>query len=410
MKTKSYLFAFFATLFMGSIFAQDKTTVTATSNDISDNLDLRAVASIFGESKNLEDFERRLNDPETQISNLDLNGDRRVDYLRVIESVESNSHIIIVQAVLEKDIFQDVATIEVEKGPDNAVQIQVVGDVYMYGDNYIYEPVYVTRPIIYDTFWVGYYRPYYSSWYWGYYPSYYYAWAPCPIYRYRRHIHTHINVHNHYYYATARRSDRYYSLPGRYRSNGYAASNPSRSFRERNANVRNSYELQQVRNNQVRSNPRSATAGNIRNNTTGVRNYQGTGTRNNTSATVETPRTVGTRNEGSVRSQTSGTRSNTGTRSISNSTEGSIRNNSATVETPRSYTPRNESQSAAPRNNGSVRSESASPRTESPRVETPRSSRSESPRMSAPQSSQRNSGNSGSSGSSRGENRGGGRR
>src|SRR5690606_10008487 len=180
MKTKSFFFAFFASLIMGSAFAQDKTTVTATSNDISDNLDLRAVASIFGESKDLEDFERRLNDPKTQISNLDLNGDRRVDYLRVIESVEGSSHIIIVQAVLEKDIFQDVATIEVEKGPDNTVQVQVVGDVYMYGDNYIYEPVYVTRPIIYDSFWAGHYRPYWSIWYWGYYPSYYYAWEPYP--------------------------------------------------------------------------------------------------------------------------------------------------------------------------------------------------------------------------------------
>ena len=37
-------------------FAQDVTTITASSDDISDNLDLEAVASIFGDSKDLEDF------------------------------------------------------------------------------------------------------------------------------------------------------------------------------------------------------------------------------------------------------------------------------------------------------------------------------------------------------------------
>lgn len=58
-------------------------TVVAQNYDISDNLDLQAVASIFGESNDLEDFERRLNDPSLQISNLDLNRDNYVDYLRV---------------------------------------------------------------------------------------------------------------------------------------------------------------------------------------------------------------------------------------------------------------------------------------------------------------------------------------
>ena len=41
------------------------TTARAASYDISDNLDLDAVASIFGESKDLEDFEYRLNGCDT---------------------------------------------------------------------------------------------------------------------------------------------------------------------------------------------------------------------------------------------------------------------------------------------------------------------------------------------------------
>ena len=91
-----------------TVAAQDQTTVTAKSSEISDNLDLRAIASLFGDAKDLDDFERKLNDPKTQISNLDLNNDNQVDYLRVIESVEGNAHLIIIQSVLGKDnyIFQ----------------------------------------------------------------------------------------------------------------------------------------------------------------------------------------------------------------------------------------------------------------------------------------------------------------
>ncbi len=255
MKTLIFTRTIFAFLFAATLQAQDITTVNAKNSDISDNLDLRAVASVFGDSKNLEDFERRLNDPKNQISNLDLNGDGRVDYLRVIESVEGNTHLIIIQSVLGKDLFQDVATVEVEKDNRGEVQVQVVGDVYMYGQNYIYEPVYVHRPIIYTTFWVGSYNPYYSPWYWGYYPVYYTHWSPFPVYRYRRHIHNHINVHHHYNYVNTRRSDKAIGLYSTRRANGYERLHPNRSFTQRN-NVANRYELDQTRsvNSSTRSN------------------------------------------------------------------------------------------------------------------------------------------------------------
>lgn len=220
MKTKLLTIALFGLLVQIPLFAQDRTTVNATSNEISDNLDLRAVASIFGDAKDLEDFERQLNDPRNQISNLDLNYDRQVDYLRVIEAVEKNTHLIILQAVLEKDVFQDVATIEVERDRNNNVQIQVVGDVFMYGPNYIYEPVYVSRPIIYRHFWVNNYHPYHSPYYFNYYPTYYFAWTPYPVYRYKRNVHVHINQYNYYNYSNHRRSTNAVVLHQTRRSNG----------------------------------------------------------------------------------------------------------------------------------------------------------------------------------------------
>jgi hypothetical protein len=247
MKTKIIYSAIFLTLFTTISIAQDRTIINANNSEISDNLDLRAVASLFGDARNLEDFERQLNDPKIQISNLDLNNDNQVDYLRVIESVEKNTHLIIIQSVLGQDMFQDVATIEVERDRNNKIQIQVVGDVYMYGDNYIYEPVYVHTPVIYSSFWVRNYRPYYSSWYWNYYPSYYYVWNPFPIFRYRNNINVYINFSNQYNYVTHRSCHRAMFIHHTVRQNYCERNYPNRSFSQRNRNVANRYELDQNR-------------------------------------------------------------------------------------------------------------------------------------------------------------------
>nr|WP_315186692.1 hypothetical protein [uncultured Flavobacterium sp.] len=247
MKTKLLLFTALASIFAIQTQAQDRTTINATNSEISDNLDLRAVASIFGDSRNLQDFERRLNDPKTQISNLDLNNDNQVDYLRVIETVDKRTHVIIIQAVLDRDVYQDIATIDVEKDNYNRVHVQVVGDVYMYGHNYIYEPVYYTTPFIYASFWLSNYRPYYSSWSWNYYPNYYYAWNPYPVFRYRNNISLCLNINNSYNYVNYRRSNRAINLYSSRRSNGYERQYPNYSFSRRNSSVANRYELDQRR-------------------------------------------------------------------------------------------------------------------------------------------------------------------
>ena len=247
MKTSIIYPVLFFILFALPIVAQDRTTINASSSEISDNLDLRAIASIFGDAKDLEDFERQLNDPKIQISNLDLNDDNQVDYLRVIESIDRNAHLIVVQAVLGRDIYQDVATIEVEKDRNNQVQVQVVGDVYMYGHNYVYEPIYVATPIIYSSFWIPTYRPYCSIWYWNYYPTFYYAWTPCSVFRYRNNIGLHINFNHHYNYVNYRSCHRAVALYEGRRSNYCERTAPNRGFAYRNNNVKNRYELDRTR-------------------------------------------------------------------------------------------------------------------------------------------------------------------
>ena len=103
-----------------SIARADQTvTVTATNSDISQDLDLKTVATLFGQAKDLEQFEQMLNNPDSAFSNLDLNGDGNVDYLRVIETADQSRHLVVIQAVLAKDVYQDVASIFVEKDPES---------------------------------------------------------------------------------------------------------------------------------------------------------------------------------------------------------------------------------------------------------------------------------------------------
>lgn len=336
MKTKLIHLSLLASLTIGSLFAQEKTTVTAKNSDISDNLDLRAVATVFGDAKDLEDFERRLNDPKTQISNLDLNNDNYVDYLRVIETVEGNVHLVVVQAVLEKDVFQDVATIEVERDSNNRVQVQVVGDVYMYGTNYIYEPVYVHTPVIYTTFWVSNYRPYYSSWYWGYYPSYYYYWNPFPVFRYRNHIHVHINFGHSYHYVSHRRCASVYNNYYGRRGNGYERRYPNRSFAHRNAGYSNRYELDSRRNISSPRNRSEITSNSPRGNRE-TRAIEGSSPR--TRPETSSPRNNGTR-------ENSGTRVTTENRGNSPRVSNENRGNSPRV------TAENRGRNEGPRSNG----------------------------------------------------------
>ena len=91
--------------------ADETITVSSTGSDISENLDLKAVATLFGEVNDLEKFEEELNSEKRHINNLDLNGDGIVDYLRVVEVKDGNKHLVVIQAILAKDIYQDVDNI-----------------------------------------------------------------------------------------------------------------------------------------------------------------------------------------------------------------------------------------------------------------------------------------------------------
>lgn len=413
MKAK-LLFIALLTLGFSSVQVQAQTTVYAKNSDISDNLDLRAVASIFGESANIQDFERRLNDPKYQISNLDLNGDDQVDYLRVIESVEDRTHVVIIQAVLDRDVYQDIATIDVERDNYNKVSVQVVGNTYLYGNNYIYEPVYNVTPVIYTSFWVTNYRPYHSSWGWNYYPTYYYAWRPYPIYRYRNNINVCINVNNHYNYVNTRRSYRAPVLYESRRTYGYETRRPDYSFAQRHSNVTNRYDLDQRR-------IASRESGRVQNNYSTNRSNSGrvsttenrTANRNYTENRTSTDRNYNTNRSGSSSRDNSATVNNPvrvdNTQRTENRRDYNQNNGNATVSRASSQgnmntnrtatTQRTETQRTYSENRGSSENRAAPARSQN-------TQRSEAPRVSQESRSSQPQRESGSGGRSAGGRRG----
>ena len=200
-----------------------------------DNLNLYAVMDLFQESETLEGFERSLNDQNTLINNLDLNGDRLIDYITVSDYVDGDVHTIVLRAVLDRNEYQDVAVFIVERLRNGSVRIQLIGDEALYGKNYIVEPIYAETPnpgytgkpahrenvnVVTTTYYeiaawplITYiYLPNYmvwrSSWYWGYYPTYWNPWSPYYWhyyygyhYSWHHHYHKHYRHWNHYRYA-----------------------------------------------------------------------------------------------------------------------------------------------------------------------------------------------------------------
>jgi hypothetical protein len=266
MKTH-ILILIFTALLATTLNAQQTVTVNASNYDISDNLDLRAVAYLFGESKDLEEFERKLNDPELEISNLDLNLDGYIDYLRVVEVKQGKVFVITIQAVLDRDLFQDVATIDVQVKNKKTVNVQIVGNEYIYGANYIIEPVFVHRPVIYDFFWYPRRVVWVSPWYYSYYPVYYHQRPPRTVYVYHNHVHNYYHPRVHCYYAPKRNIHTAVVIHKNVQRNDWAKSKPEQTFSARNNGVENHRQLTERRSTRPSASPTGTATKSVETNT-----------------------------------------------------------------------------------------------------------------------------------------------
>src|SRR5688572_15165589 len=105
-----------------------------------DNLDLYAVLDLFTKSKTIEAFEKSLNDEKTKINNLDLDLDKKVDFIKVVTKKDGDAFAFTLQVDVTKKERQHVAIILVNKDKDSKVSIQIVGDEDLYGKDYVIEP------------------------------------------------------------------------------------------------------------------------------------------------------------------------------------------------------------------------------------------------------------------------------
>ena len=197
-----------------------------------DNLNLYAVMQLFQNSKTLEEFERELNSQNSNINNLDLDGDNMVDYIKVIDNIDGSIHNIVLQVAVGPRENQDVAVFTVVRFNNGQVQIQLTGDEALYGRNYIIEPIdgetpnpgyngnYVKTQIaiwpIVRYIYLPNYTVWHSRWYWGYYPTYWNPWhAYSYHYYYGYHYHWNDYYYSHYHHYDKHRhsawNDYYYS-------------------------------------------------------------------------------------------------------------------------------------------------------------------------------------------------------
>ena len=290
------------------------TTVIAETSyhtDWSFYLDLHAVAAAFAEARSVQEFEILLNSSRYMINNLDLNGDGYIDYLRVIETRQGYYHAFLIQACIAPSLFQDVATLVVERRA-STLYVEVIGDPYLYGHNYIVRPVFVNRPPLWDVFGRPSYRPWCSPYHYGYCPSHYHRTKPVYLSHYQAYVNTYLKNHHYCHvcdYPLHIFYNDYHYLVNPHRRNDYRDQHPDKSFERRvnpnatSRNIRNAGDLRtdaQVRVNESNTNTTTTTTPSRTGQTTPSRTTvtttrttkTGTNTSRTSSTTVKTGNTT----------------------------------------------------------------------------------------------------------------------
>ncbi len=221
MKIRFLSFLVIATSLFGLTAFSQTNTDTGELGLPGDNLDLYAVLDLFQKSKTIEDFEKSLNDENNKINNLDLNDDKKVDFIKVETKKDGDDFTFILRDPISKSETQDVAVILVSKDKNKKVSLQIVGDKDLYGKDYIVEPspsgnagvtanpaytgsnpvtvnvpastttIVVEQAPIVQYVYSPAYVPYYPPYYYGYYPPWFGFATVMAVGIYR---------HNHYHY------------------------------------------------------------------------------------------------------------------------------------------------------------------------------------------------------------------
>lgn len=151
-------------------------------------LNLQAVGELLKKAENAEIFEKLLNDPNNGVNNLDLNGDGKVDYIKVTEFGEGSIRGFSLTTEPKNGEEQEIATIKIEKaeGQETAV-VETKGNPQIYGSNHYYQSSWsgIGTGLL-----LGYlfssHRPYASPFSYGNYPNAYSPYRTIPYEDYSR--------------------------------------------------------------------------------------------------------------------------------------------------------------------------------------------------------------------------------
>jgi len=254
-------------------FSQSKDQANKDTTELlglpGDNLDLYAVLTLFQKSKTIEAFEKSLNDEKTGINNLDLNLDKKVDFIKVTTKKDGDAFTFILQVDVTKTETQDVAVILVSKDKNEKVSIQMVGDEDLYGKDYVIEPkgnssvtsnpgytgenpvtvnvpatttvVVQSAPIVQYVYSPA-YAPYYPPYYYGFYPAWFGFATVMAVGIYRS---NHYGYHGGYYGG---------HYGGSYHGGNYHGGNNNVIINNGNRNNFNNYNNNKMKSNTVSDN------------------------------------------------------------------------------------------------------------------------------------------------------------
>ncbi|MFM7822645.1 MAG: hypothetical protein ACKPB3_02615, partial [Bacteroidota bacterium] len=130
----------FITCIMVAITTTGMATPAESTGLPGDHFSLEAALAMFKVSANPSEFEKRINDSKNGVNNLDLNGDGRVDFLKVSTGGDGDDRMVVISAALSKDESQDVAVIEISHQGKERALLQIVGDEDLYGNVRVVEP------------------------------------------------------------------------------------------------------------------------------------------------------------------------------------------------------------------------------------------------------------------------------
>lgn len=195
IEMKNYLVLALLAMFVFSCSNKKQNTTvsvqpaTETVNTLDgENFDLELVGQLATQSASVGEFEKVINDPETGVNNLDLDGNGEVDWITVTEAESTipTSRLMSLAVYFSDTDVEEVATIEIDKTNPAGGEVHLVGSERLYGSGAHYHSSFsMSDAILFHYMFGPRYRPYHSPYYSYRTPAYYSHRRVVPMTAYR---------------------------------------------------------------------------------------------------------------------------------------------------------------------------------------------------------------------------------